>query len=118
MEVGVDPETLHVQVRDATGRWRNADFLSHGTAEQIYLLLRVAMAEILTTEDTRCPLLVDDATVQSDPRRTLAILDVLHEVSREHQVVLFSQEDDVANWAQSSLGPRDRLLSLVVSPLQ
>lgn len=118
VEVGVDPETLNVQVRDARGHWRNAEFLSHGTAEQIYLLLRVAMAEILTTEGTRCPLLVDDATVQSDPRRTLAILDVLHEVSREHQVVLFSQEDDVANWAQSSLGPRDRLLSLVVSPLQ
>jgi len=117
VEVGVDPETLNVQVRDARGHWRNAEFLSHGTAEQIYLLLRVAMAEILTTEGTRCPLLVDDATVQSDPRRTLAILDVLHEVSREHQVVLLSQEDDVANWAQSSLGPRDRLLSLVVSPL-
>lgn len=116
-EASVDPETLNVQVRDAEGRWRNAELLSHGTAEQVYLLLRVAMAEILTEDGVNCPLLFDDSTVQSDPQRTWAILDVLHEVSGEHQVIVFSQEDDVIEWAQDHLGTRDQLLFLDVEPL-
>lgn len=118
VEVSVDPETLKVQVREARGHWRNAEFLSHGTAEQIYLLLRIAMAQILTTAGANCPLLIDDSTVQSDPQRTQAILDVFREVSNEHQVILFSQEDDVVTWAQANLGPRDRLHSLAVAPLE
>jgi DNA repair protein SbcC/Rad50 len=108
-EVTVDPESLHVQVRDAEGRWRDASVLSHGTAEQIYLLLRVAMAEVLTPVGASCPLLLDDTTVHSDSDRTLAVLDVLHEVSADHQVVLFTQEQDVLAWARESLGERDRL---------
>lgn len=115
VEVSIDPETLKVQVRDAGGRWRNAEFLSHGTTEQIYLLLRVAMAQILTEPGTHCPLLIDDSTVQSDPKRTRAILDVLRDVSIEHQVIVFSQEDDVTTWAQRNLGTRDRLHLLSVS---
>lgn len=115
--VSVDPETLKVRVRDAGGRWRNAEFLSHGTAEQVYLLLHIAMAEILTTGGANCPLLLDDSTVQSDPQRTRAMLEVLRDVSTDHQVILFSQEDAVAAWAQGNLGTRDRLLSLSVEPL-
>ncbi len=109
-DVAVDPQTLAVQVRDPQGRWRDAALLSQGTAEQVFLLLRVAMAEILTTDS--CPLLLDDVTVQSDPVRTQAVLDVLKEVSADHQVVLFSQEDDVASWARANLGGRDRLVEL------
>lgn len=118
VDLTVDPESLTVRVRDARSRWREADLLSHGTAEQIYLLLRVAMAEILTAGDASSPLLLDDSTVQSDPERTRAILDVLHEVSAEHQVILFSQEDDVTAWAEVHLGARDRLLSLPIEPLR
>lgn len=98
-EVTINPETLNVQVKDPTGQWRNADQLSHGTAEQIYLLLRVAMAEVLTPAGVNCPLLLDDTTVHSDTERTQAILGVLREVSTDHQVVLFTQEEDVARWA-------------------
>jgi exonuclease SbcC len=112
-EAIVDPQTLQVQVRGPGGTWRPADHLSHGTAEQVYLLLRVAMSEILT--DAEPPLLLDDVTVQSDPVRTLALLDVLHQVSADHQVVLFSQESEVKDWAKSHLelaGGRDSLVLL------
>lgn len=117
VEVSVDPESLSVQVQDARGRWRKAEFLSHGTSEQVYLLLRVAVAEILTPEDVSCPLLFDDSTVQSDPQRTLAILDLLHEVSEEHQVIVFSQENEVVAWAQEHLGDRDSLIAMDVEAL-
>jgi exonuclease SbcC len=111
-DVIIDPEDLHVQVRDANGHWRDANRLSHGTAEQVYLLLRIAIAEILTRDGANCPLLLDDATVQSDPVRTCAVLDVLHEASADHQIILFSQELVVGEWAESNLTERDALLTL------
>ena len=37
--------TLSVQVRAPGGRLRDAGGLSHGTTEQVYLLLRVALAD-------------------------------------------------------------------------
>jgi len=111
-DVRVDPETLDVQVYDRLGRWRRAVRLSHGTTEQVYLLLRVAMAEHLTRAGESCPLLLDDVTAQSDRMRTKAILEVLHGVSQEHQVILFTQEDEVLEWARSSLGNGDQFIEL------
>lgn len=54
-DVLVDPESLEVQVCGASRRWRKADLLSHGTAEQVYLLLRVALADHLTRDHDVCP---------------------------------------------------------------
>ncbi len=111
-DVTVNPQTLGVQVRDRSGRWRNAAVLSHGTAEQVYLLLRIAMAETLTAAGAKSPLLLDDVTVQADTERTRAMMEVLHEASQDHQVIVFTQEDDVVAWAQSRLGERDALVTL------
>ncbi|MPZ87772.1 MAG: AAA family ATPase [Nitriliruptorales bacterium] len=111
-EARVDPASLELQVREVSGRWRQAALLSHGTAEQLYLLLRVALAQHLTKAGEVCPLLLDDVTVQSDAQRTLAILRALVLVSRERQVILLSQEEQVHGWAQANLGPRDQLIEL------
>ncbi len=120
VDVTVDPQSLDVQVRGADRPWRRATLLSHGTAEQIYLLLRVAMAKHLTKPGEVCPLILDDATVQCDENRKVAVLRLLHEISRERQVILFSQEAEVADWATENLkGSQDRLIRLdpsLVSP--
>lgn len=112
-EATVDPATLEVRVRSAGGPWRDAALLSQGTAEQIYLLLRVAMAEHLVTTDEPAPLLLDDPTVQTDCHRTRSLLDLLHQLSRERQIVVFSQEDEVVVWARDHLvGPGDAVVEL------
>lgn len=117
-EVAVDPQTLEVRVRDGSGALRSAELLSHGTAEQVYLLLRIAIAQHLARPGEVCPLLLDDVTVQSDRQRTQAILDTLHAVSRERQVILFTQEDEVLAWAEAHLqAPNDRLLRLSPTPV-
>ena len=109
-DVRVDPGTLAVRVRDCSGEWRNAAFLSHGTAEQIYLLLRVALAKHLARSEETCALILDDVTAQCDSSRTTAVLNLLHAISKERQVIVFSQEDEVLAWAQAHLGaPQDRL---------
>lgn len=99
-EIRVDPEDLSVQVRHPDGSMRLAGDLSYGTAEQIYLLLRAAISEVVSPTGEACPLILDDVTVHADDDRTEALLDVLLEISRERQVVLFSQEDAVVSWAR------------------
>lgn len=77
--------------------------LSHGTSEQIYLLLRVALAQYLTKPGEICPLLLDDVTAHSDAERTKAVLQMLHSVSDERQVILFTENDEVLKWAETNL---------------
>ena len=44
---------------------------------------------------------------------TVAMMELLHELSAEHQVILFSQEDEVVEWAQRNIDPaRDQLVLL------
>lgn len=69
-------DTLH----DAL--WR-----SDGTIDQLYLALRLAVAEALTPE---APLILDDALVRFDDARLKAALDILREEGAKKQVILFS----------------------------
>jgi DNA repair exonuclease SbcCD ATPase subunit len=113
-EVGVNPRDLSVEVREVrSGQWRDARLLSEGTREQVYLLLRVAMAEHLVKPGETAPLLLDEVTAQADPQRKRQVLDALHALSADRQVILFSHDAEVADWASTCLDPaRDRLVRL------
>lgn len=108
----VDPSDLRVQVLGQDRQWRDADRLSHGTAEQIYLLLRVVLAEILVRAGETCPLLLDDVLVQSDCVRKRSLLNVISGISRVRQVILLTQEEEVLQWAQQHVAEPDRLILL------
>jgi uncharacterized protein YhaN len=112
--VRVDPEDLNVRVRLPNGTLQSAHLLSGGTAEQVYLLLRVAMAERLTKPEEVCPLILDDVTDQSDGDRTKSILETLKTISAERQIILFSQEEDVLRWVEENIkgNARDQLIRL------
>jgi DNA repair exonuclease SbcCD ATPase subunit len=113
IDARVNPESLAVEISDAAGHWRDATLLSHGTAEQVYLLLRIAMAKHLAVTGESCPLILDDVTVQCDRERTTALLVALRTISEGRQVILFTQEDDVLEWARSNVRtPEDRLIEL------
>ncbi len=112
VDARVDPLTLRVQVADPSGAWYPAPLLSHGTAEQVYLLLRVAMAQHLAKGEV-CPLVLDDVTVHADAERERAVLETLLALSQERQVILFSQEAAVLAWAETHLQkPRHALVHL------
>jgi uncharacterized protein YhaN len=107
-EASVDPGDLRVSVKEAaSGQWRDARLLSEGTREQIYLLLRVAMAEHLVTTGERAPLLLDEVTAQADGERKRQLLEVLHRLSADRQVILFTHDDDVLAWADAVLREPD-----------
>jgi uncharacterized protein YhaN len=113
VDVRMDPATLAVEVCGPTREFQRAELLSHGTAEQIYLLLRVALAALLTEGHDTCPLLLDDVTVHADPERTRRILELLHRLSGERQIVLFAHQEQVREWAYARFdGERDALVEL------
>ena len=66
---------------------RSVLWRSDGTADQIYLAARLAVTEELTPQ---APFILDDALVRFDDKRLSSALDILKEVSKEKQVVLFT----------------------------
>ncbi|MGH2462601.1 MAG: ATP-binding protein [Candidatus Limnocylindria bacterium] len=114
LDVSVDPRDLRVRVKEAaSGQWRDAQRLSEGTREQIYLLLRVAMAQHLVTTGETAPLILDEVTAQADDARREALLEVLHELSRDRQVIVFTHDPRIGEWADHHLEPgRDIVISL------
>jgi len=66
---------------------RTAQWRSDGTADQLYLALRLAVARELTPH---APLILDDALVRFDDQRLAAALEILKEEAQTRQVILFS----------------------------
>lgn len=67
---------------------------SEGTADQLYLALRLAVAQELTPD---APLILDDALVRFDQERLEAALELLREIAKDKQVILFTcQEREAA----------------------
>lgn len=79
-----------------------AEQLSQGTADQLYLAVRLAICEMVLPTDKAVPILLDDALVNFDDQRMALALDYLLEVSARHQILLFTcqkREGDYLNWA-------------------
>ena len=75
--------------------------------------LRAALAQYLATTGEPCPLILDDPTAYADDSRTTAVLRVLHHVSAERQVIIFSHDTQVLTWARDALnGSRDKIIEL------
>ena len=67
------------------GHWR-----SDGTIDQLYLALRLAVAEELTPD---APMILDDALVRFDDTRLAAALNILKEEANTKQILLFTCQD-------------------------
>ena len=70
--------------------------LSRGTRDQVGLLLRIGLAEVLGDAGEPVPLLLDDPLLTADPVRRREAVDFLIGLSEETQVVLATAEPDIA----------------------
>ncbi len=66
----------------------SALYLSRGTADQLYLAVRLAICHLCLPE--RPPIFLDDALTAFDDSRLQAALDLLRELGQEQQLLLFS----------------------------
>ncbi|MRN52766.1 AAA family ATPase [Paenibacillus monticola] len=76
----------------------DSGLLSRGTAEQLYLAIRLALAETMSRQ-ANLPLLFDDLFVNFDERRLHAALSLLGELSASRQIVMLTCHRHVAEAA-------------------
>ena len=69
---------------------RSVQLLSAGTADQLYLAVRLAICEIVLPADRKSPLILDDALANFDDARLAAALDWLLIESTSRQILLFT----------------------------
>jgi len=72
------------------GDVRNVSVLSGGTADQMYLALRLAVADMLTSGGESLPLVMDEVFSQFDDKRTELALKYLYRERRDRQILLFT----------------------------
>ena len=69
---------------------REAEYLSAGTLDLMYLAVRLAVCELALPEGEPCPLILDDALVSLDETRFAQAIELLKQIAKERQVILFT----------------------------
>ncbi|BBH19367.1 hypothetical protein Back11_07120 [Paenibacillus baekrokdamisoli] len=99
-----------IQVELADGRVVDSQFLSRGTAEQLYLAMRFALAdEAAASADL--PMILDDLFVNFDRKRLEAAVHVVQELSERRQIILLTCHDHVRDLMVDKL-PTAKLVQL------
>ncbi len=78
--------------------------LSEGTADQLFLALRIAAIEEHARRATPLPFIADDLFVTFDEPRTEAALRLLAELGAVTQVIVFTHHEHVVEWGTRALG--------------
>jgi uncharacterized protein YhaN len=85
-----------VTVLAADGTKRTSEQLSRGTAEQLYLALRVGLISSLGELGRMLPVLMDDVVVNFDPERRLGAVAAVAELAKLRQVLYFTCHPEMA----------------------
>lgn len=78
-------------VEDSNGNYINAENLSLGTIDQLYLALRLASIEEITEETM--PIILDEAFAYYDNERLKNILDYMSKEYKNRQIIIFTCTD-------------------------
>lgn len=85
-----DGGARHIVAITPSGERVDSGDLSRGTAEQLYLCLRLSFAASFAEQSVSLPLVVDDILVNFDPRRAAAVARIFGRVAKDHQVIAFT----------------------------
>ncbi|MBN8940750.1 MAG: AAA family ATPase [Rhizobiales bacterium] len=111
--IGVDydqePARLAAQ---RNGRLHGIEALSEGTADQLFLALRVAAIEEHARRATPLPFVCDDIFISFDEGRTERGLALLGEMGAVTQVLVFTHHEYVVACAERVLGTKVRIVRL------
>lgn len=98
-QVHINPSDMSINLQlPETSTLGSSETLSHGTQEQLYLLLRVSLARLLSASGEPIPLILDDPFVHFDQERLINMLGFLQSLSRENQTFLFTKDPSIKEW--------------------
>ncbi|MGP4106575.1 AAA family ATPase [Virgibacillus sp. L01] len=87
-------DNIPFQVETVDGIRYEAQELSQGTIDQLYVSLRLGISDVMS-EKHRLPFIIDDAFVHFDLDRTKRIIEMLSDVATNQQIILFTCKRDV-----------------------
>ncbi|MEM6688512.1 MAG: AAA family ATPase [Planctomycetota bacterium] len=94
-----DDDQPRLEARRGTDDHVPAHRLSQGTADSLYLALRLASLRHQCESNVPMPLILDDCLIRMDNRRRLAAMEVLAELSETTQVIMFTHDRSMVDSA-------------------
>ncbi len=92
-----------LQAERDDGRHIGVSAMSEGTADQLYLALRLAALELQRNEQRQMPLILDDVLITSDDHRAANVFSALARFAEGGQVMLFTHHRHLIDIANSVL---------------
>lgn len=92
-----------VGVRPGSAGLLTVEHMSDGTADQLYLALRLAGLETYLEKNEPLPFVVDDILIRFDNDRAAATLKVLAELSKKTQVIFFTHHRHLVDLAERNI---------------
>ena len=92
-----------VGVRAADGQLVRVGGMSDGTADQLYLAVRLAWLEEYLDSHESFPFIVNDILIRFDDQRSAATLQLLADLSRRTQVIFFTHHRHILDLARQIL---------------
>ena len=97
---GVEPRLM---AKPSNGKLLAIEALSEGTADQLYLALRLAALQVQRQPGRMMPLILDDVLITSDDDRAKNILLALENFAREGQVIVFTHHQHLIHLAEEAV---------------
>ena len=85
-----------VEIVESSGKVKDVTALSRGTAEQLYLAMRLALIDEYSSISEPMPILMDDAMVNFDADRLRAVCDSIVDISGRHQLLVLTCHTSLA----------------------
>ena len=79
--------------------------MSDGTADQLYLALRLASLEQYLRKHQPIPFILDDILINFDNDRAIAVLKILADLSRQTQIISFTHHHHLVELAEKNIEP-------------
>ncbi|MGD0983745.1 MAG: AAA family ATPase [Acidimicrobiales bacterium] len=100
-----------IRVLSSLGAEIDASSLSRGSIEQLYLCLRLGLAETFAERSAALPLILDDVLVNFDPGRAVPVAEALAETAEHHQVLFMTCHPHLEELV-SSVAPHAQVVRL------
>jgi uncharacterized protein YhaN len=89
--------------------------MSDGTADQLYLAVRLASLESYLEKNEAMPFIVDDVLIHFDNERAAATLQILAQLAQKTQIIFFTHHQHLVELARAHVD-KDVLFVHSLSP--
>jgi uncharacterized protein YhaN len=105
LEYNEKGEAVLVGVRSGGKEIVGVEGMSDGSADQLYLAIRLASLEAYLEKNEALPFIVDDILIKFDDHRATVTLQALAKLSEKTQIIFFTHHHHLVELAKSNLDP-------------